>query len=79
MGGNHYQALEFIQNTEANDLTVAVQFSDTPDFAFLNVSVPFSSESVGDNLERVVVRSGNVLSEGGEFSRLFVATEEIQN
>jgi len=79
IGEAQYQALEYINKPDANDLTAAVQFSNHPDFSALNVSVHFTSETLESGFERVVVRSGNVLGPGSEFSRLFLNIEDSQN
>lgn len=79
IGVTRYLALEYFRNTEASDLTTAVQFSYDPGFASLNNSVVHSVLSVGENLEQVTVRSGNAFGFQDEFARLVTDRQTEQN
>ena len=79
MNGSLYPALEYINNGNAEDLTVIVQFSDHPDFISLINSVFVSTEFLEEGFERVLVRSGNTVNVGPVFSRLIVNRNGDQN
>lgn len=79
IGVTRYLALEYVRNTEAGDLTDVVQFSSDPGFSTLNNSIPHTVQSIGENLERVTVRSGTIYGQQREFARLIVDIDSGEN
>ncbi|MCZ6673464.1 MAG: TlpA disulfide reductase family protein [Verrucomicrobia bacterium] len=76
IGEVQYHVLEYVHNPETTDVSVEVQFSNHPDFNFLNASVPFMTELLEDGLEKVAIRSGEPAGAGSEFSRLLFSSNE---
>ena len=79
VGATRYLGLEYLRNTEASELTSVVQFSNDPGFGILNDSILVSEVSVGENLERVTVRSGNIYGQQREFARLVADIQTGEN